>query len=65
MGRRRDFRVPPLGGDPEATIDLQAVFDHAYDVGPYRRRVRYAETTPAPPLSPELQEWAEARIRGA
>lgn len=60
-----EIAVPLLGGDPEATIDLQAVFDHAYDVGPYRRRIRYEETTPTPPLSPEQQEWAEARIRGA
>lgn len=59
-----EIAVPLLPGDPEVPIDLQAVFDRAYDVGPYRRRVRYAETTPAPPLPPEYRGWAEALIRG-
>ena len=60
-----EIAVPLLAGDPEAVIDLQAAFDHAYDVGPYRRRIRYADATPAPPLSPEQREWADTRIRGA
>lgn len=59
-----EIPVPLLPGDPEALIDLQAVFDHAYDVGPYRRRIRYVDVAPAPPLAPEQQEWADARIRG-
>jgi hypothetical protein len=45
-------------------IDLQAVFDRAYDTGPYRRRVRYADTEPVPPFHPDQREWAAARLRG-
>lgn len=59
-----EIAVPLLAGDPDAVIDLQAVFDHAYDVGPYHRRIRYAAAAPVPPLAPEQREWAEARIRG-
>ena len=38
------LRLPPLAipllpGDPDVTVDLQAVFDRAYDAGPYRREV--------------------------
>jgi hypothetical protein len=56
-----EVAVPLLAGDPDVLIDLQALFDHVYDTGPYRRRIRYAESHPIPPLRPDLSEWA-ARI---
>jgi hypothetical protein len=59
-----EIAIPLLPGDPEAAIDLQAVFDRAYDVGPYRRRIRYAEAELVPPLTPEYQAWAEALLGG-
>jgi hypothetical protein len=59
--RLPEIAIPLLPGDPELPIDLQAVFDRAYDTGPYRRRIRYAESTPAPALRPEQSEWA-ARV---
>ncbi len=52
--------IPLLPGDDPVTVDLQAVFDRSYDTGPYRRRVRYAEVDPVPPLSAEDREWASA-----
>lgn len=58
-----EIAVPLLPGDPEVPIDLQAVFDHAYDVGPYRRRIRYAESNPVPPLPPALLGWADGLVR--
>jgi Protein of unknown function (DUF4058) len=61
--RLPEIAIPLLPGDPDVTIDLQAVFDRSYDTGPYRRRVRYAESTPVPPLRPERAEWA-ARLLG-
>jgi hypothetical protein len=59
--------IPLLQGDPDVPIDLQAVFDRVYDAGPYRRRIRYAESLPVPSLRADQSEWA-ARIvahRGA
>ncbi len=66
---RLDERLPEIGlpllpGDEDVALDLQAVFDRAYDIGPYRRRIRYAETTPIPPLRPEQAEWALQRLKG-
>ena len=53
-----EIAVPFLPGDPDVAVDLQKVFDRAYDVGPYRRRVRYRETSPVPPLPEEYRAWA-------
>jgi hypothetical protein len=53
-----EIALPLLPGDLDVTIDLQDVFDRAYDTGPYRRRVNYAERTPTPPLRPDQAEWA-------
>jgi hypothetical protein len=57
--------VPLLPGDPDLPIDLQAVFDRAYDTGPYRRRVRYAEATAVPPLTDLQARWAARVLRDA
>ena len=54
-----EITIPLLSKDADALIDLQAVFDRAYDTGPYRKRIRYQETSPVPPLSPEQRQWAE------
>ena len=61
--RLPEITIPLLPGDPDVTIDLQAVFDRCYDTGPYRRRVRYAEVTPVPPLRPDQAEWAARCLR--
>ncbi len=58
-----EIAIPLLPGDGEVALDLQAVFDRAYDTGPYRRRIRYAEAEPVPPLRPEDREWAAGLIR--
>lgn len=55
--------IPLLPGDPDVTIDLQAVFERCYDTGPYRRRIRYNETEPAPPLRPDQTVWAKELLR--
>lgn len=41
--------IPLLPGDPEASIDLQAVFDRCYDAGPYCREISYGEGAVIPP----------------
>ncbi len=62
--RLPEMAIPLLPGDPDVTVDLQAVFDRSYDTGPYRRRVRYAESTPVPPLRGERAEWAAQVLEG-
>ena len=52
------IRIPLLPGDPSITIDLQAVFQRAYDAGPYRRAVRYGEDAIDPPLPSTQAAWA-------
>jgi hypothetical protein len=59
-----EVAIPLLPGDPKVPVDLQAVFDRAYDTGPYPRRIRYGETALVPPLRPEQWDWAEALRRG-
>jgi hypothetical protein len=57
--------IPLLPEDAPVTVDLQAVFARSYDTGPYRRRVRYGEVEPEPPLAAQDLEWAAGLIGGA
>jgi len=57
-----EIAIPLLPGDDPVTVDLQAVFDRAYDTGPYRRRVRYQDWDLEPPLPAEQRAWAEGLI---
>lgn len=54
--------IPLLPGDPEVEIDLQSVFNHAYETGLYERRVRYTRDRLVPPLSEAQQVWADAKL---
>lgn len=56
-------RIPLLPGDPDVTLDLQAVFRRTYDAGPYPREIRYEEDQPVPPLPPNQAAWAEQLVR--
>jgi len=51
--------IPLLPADRPVPLDLQAVFNEAYDAGPYRRRIRYGHDPIDPPLRPEQAEWAK------
>lgn len=53
-----EIAVPLLPEDAAITVDLQNVFNLAYDGGPFRREVLYDEEEPAPPLTEEQQRWA-------
>jgi hypothetical protein len=61
--RLPEIDIPLLPEDEPARVDLQSVFDRAYDVGPNRRRVRYAERQPAPPLRSDQIEWVTQVLR--
>lgn len=53
----------PLDHDvPAVTVDLQPLFDRAYDTGRCGDEVRYGQP-PDPPLTAEQQAWAEGVLR--
>ena len=58
------IRIPLLPGDPSIPISLQAVFQRAYDAGPYRRAVRYGEDPTDLPLTTAQAAWAAQILTG-
>lgn len=56
--------IPLKSNEAEAVLDLQAVFDKAYDAGPYRVSVDYQQA-PIPPLNSADQAWADDCLRQA
>jgi uncharacterized protein DUF4058 len=54
--------VPLAEGEPDLTLDLQAVFARCYDEGALSRRLNYRQRAPIR-LSREDAEWAEALLR--
>jgi hypothetical protein len=53
------IQVPLKPGEAEVLLDLQYMFNRAYDSGPYRRgAVDYSQPPPEPPLTPEDAAWA-------
>jgi Protein of unknown function (DUF4058) len=57
--------VPLRQHQEEVLLDLQFVFNRAYDSGPYRRGAVDYGQPPRPPLRQELVAWAEQRVREA
>jgi hypothetical protein len=55
-------KVPLTPDFSDLELDLQAVFDLAYDKGPYSRLVDYS-VDPALPLKIEAAPWADALMR--
>jgi hypothetical protein len=58
-----EMAIPLLPGDGEVPLDLQAVFNRCYDVGPYRKRVRYTLDRIEPPLPRKRLAWAKQILR--
>lgn len=54
-------RIPLADDDPDVALDVQAVVAQAYEMGGFRDRIDYAHPC-KPPLSPEDQAWADARL---
>lgn len=52
-----EIAIPFLTGDPPLPLDLEGVFQHTYDAGPYRRAIDYRQDTLAPPRDRVWQEW--------
>ncbi len=55
--------LPLLPGDPSITLDLQTIFNRAYDHGPYARLELYPTIKPEPPLTAEQAAWATWILR--
>lgn len=56
---------PLLTQDGHIDIDLQAVFNRAYDAGPYRKLIDYRTASVVPPLTEVQSQWAQARLNTA
>jgi len=54
--------IPLHAGDADATLDLQAVLNSAYERGGYDLAIDYSKD-PSPPLDPALTEWARAVVQ--
>jgi hypothetical protein len=52
-----EIAIPLLSGDSPLLVDLQGVFQHTYDAGPYHREIDYRQDPPAPPLSQVWRSW--------
>ncbi len=63
QGRLPEIAVPLSPGDAPVVLDLQAVFDRAYDAGPYTRVNPYSGRAPEPPLPPDQTEWTMQLLR--
>ena len=54
-------RVPLTPELPDVLLDLQEIYDRAYDTGPYSRRIDYRQD-PLLPLSGDEATWANALL---
>jgi hypothetical protein len=50
--------IPLLPGDADVSLDLQPLFDRAYDAGPYRREIDYVKDRITPRLRADQTTWA-------
>jgi hypothetical protein len=57
------IRLPLNAGDEDATLDLQAAINLAYDIGPYPESLDY-QHEPVHPLAADDSAWAVDILRG-
>ena len=55
--------IPLREGEDEVTLDLQWIFNQAYDRGPYRRGAVDYAGAPEPPLEPDDMQWMYQQLR--
>jgi hypothetical protein len=60
-----EIAIPLLPGDGAVPLDLQAVLDRCYAVGPYSRRVKYDVSRLVPPFPAKQTRWVKQRLREA
>ncbi len=54
--------VPLTSGIPDIRLDVQALLDHVWDRGPFRKTLAYRDQ-PFPPLNDEDTAWADALLK--
>jgi hypothetical protein len=52
-----EITIPLLPGDPPLPLDLQAVFQRTYNLGPYQREIDYRQEAPPPALGTAWRTW--------
>jgi hypothetical protein len=57
--------IPLLPADGDIEVDLQAIFQRAYDAGPYQRAIDYRADKIDPPLTKAQEEWMRGVLRKA
>jgi Protein of unknown function (DUF4058) len=58
--RLPEIAIPLLPGDPDVPLDLEPVFQRAYEAGPFEHEIEYGKDPIVPRLKPEQAEWAAA-----
>lgn len=56
-------RIPLREPDPDAVLDLPAVFARTYDISGYDDFIDYRENPPPPPLNDEELAWIDTLLR--
>lgn len=54
---------PLLGDDPDVPVNLQEIFDHAYDAGPHSVCIDYRTDKPVPRLRPDQTKWLKKVLK--
>lgn len=57
--------VPLLPADGDIEVDLQAIFQKAYEAGPLQRAIEYRKDKIEPPLARAQDEWMRGVLRAA
>ncbi len=52
-----EIAIPLLAGEPPLPLDLEGVFQHTYDAGPFHREIDYRQDTLVPPLDRVWRKW--------
>jgi hypothetical protein len=61
--RLPEIAIPLLPGDPDVPLDLEAIFQRAYEAGPFEHEIEYGKDPIVPRLKPEQAEWATAFLK--
>jgi hypothetical protein len=57
--------VPLMPADGDIEVDLQAIFQKAYEAGPFQRAIDYRTDKVEPPLTAEQEEWMRRMLSAA
>ena len=55
--------VPLLPADGDLEVDLQAIFQKAYEAGPFQRAIDYSADKIEPALRKQQDEWMRGVLR--